>query len=75
MLHDCLMTWNVDCKLSTITLDNCFPNDALIDKIKRKLALSKLLMNGSLLQTRYSAHILNLIVKDGLDIIKSGIKK
>ncbi|CAN0903118.1 Zinc finger BED domain-containing protein RICESLEEPER 2 [Linum grandiflorum] len=60
VLHDCLMSWNMDCKLSTITLDNCSTNDALIDKIKRKLVISDLL---------------NLIVKDGLDIIKGGIKK
>ncbi|CAN0893074.1 Zinc finger BED domain-containing protein RICESLEEPER 2 [Linum grandiflorum] len=60
VLHDCLMSWNVDCKLSTITLDNCSTNDALIDKIKRKLVLSDLL---------------NLIVKDGLNIIKGGIEK
>ncbi|CAN0887725.1 Zinc finger BED domain-containing protein RICESLEEPER 3 [Linum grandiflorum] len=69
------MSWNVDCKLSTITLDNCSTNDALIDKMKRKLVLSDLLLNGSLLQMRCSAHILNLIVKDGLDIIKSGIER
>ncbi|CAN1240275.1 Putative AC transposase [Linum grandiflorum] len=75
VLHDCLMSWNVDCKLSTITLDNCSTNDALIDKMKRKLVLSDLLLNGSLLQMRCSAHILNLIVKDGLDIIKSGIER
>ncbi|CAN0898762.1 Putative AC transposase [Linum grandiflorum] len=75
VLHDCLMSWNVDCKLSTITLDNCSTNDAFIDKIKRKLVLSDLLMNGSLLQMRCSAHVLNLIVKDGLDIIKGGIEK
>ncbi|CAN0925613.1 Zinc finger BED domain-containing protein RICESLEEPER 2 [Linum grandiflorum] len=70
------MTWNVDCKLlSTITLDNCSTNDALIDKIKRKLVLSDLLVNGSLLQMRCSGHVLNLIVKDGLQIIKGGIEK
>ncbi|CAN0903116.1 Zinc finger BED domain-containing protein RICESLEEPER 1 [Linum grandiflorum] len=52
VLHDCLMSWNMDCKLSTITLDNCSTNDALIDKIKRKLVISDLLVNGSLLQMR-----------------------
>ncbi|CAN0898992.1 Putative AC transposase [Linum grandiflorum] len=75
VLHSCLMTWNVDCKLSTITLDNCSRNDVLIKMIKRKLFLSELLMNGSLLQMRCSTHVLNLIVKDGLDIIKGGIEE
>ncbi|CAN0886267.1 Putative AC transposase [Linum grandiflorum] len=45
VLHNCLMIWNVDYKLSIITLDNYSTNDALIDKIKRKLVLSELLMN------------------------------
>ncbi|CAN0838265.1 Zinc finger BED domain-containing protein DAYSLEEPER [Linum grandiflorum] len=69
------MDWNVDSKLSTITLDNCSTNDALIEKIKRKLGLSDLIMHGSLVHMRCSAHVLNLIVKDGLDIIKEGIDK
>ncbi|CAN1238117.1 Putative AC transposase [Linum grandiflorum] len=69
------MAWNVDSKLSTITLDNCSTNDALIEKIKRKLGLSDLIMHGSLVHMRCSAHVLNLIVKDGLDIIKEGIDK
>ncbi|CAN0899007.1 Putative AC transposase [Linum grandiflorum] len=75
VLRECLMAWNVDSKLSTITLDNCSTNDALIEKIKRKLGLSDLIMHGSLVHMRCSAHVLNLIVKDGLYIIKEGIDK
>ncbi|XP_024989317.1 zinc finger BED domain-containing protein RICESLEEPER 2-like [Cynara cardunculus var. scolymus] len=29
----CLLDWNVDNKLSTLTLDNCSTNDAIIDKL------------------------------------------
>ncbi|CAN0923530.1 Putative AC9 transposase [Linum grandiflorum] len=75
VLYECLMAWNVDQKLSTITLDNCPTNDALIEKIKRKLSLSDLIMHGSLVHMRCFAHVLNLIVKDGLDIIKEDIDK
>ncbi|CAN0861366.1 Zinc finger BED domain-containing protein RICESLEEPER 2 [Linum grandiflorum] len=75
VLRECLMAWNVDSKLSTITIDNCSTTDALIEKIKRKLGLSDLIMNGLLVHMRYSAHVLNLIVKYGLDIIKEGIYK
>ncbi|CAN0919373.1 Zinc finger BED domain-containing protein RICESLEEPER 2 [Linum grandiflorum] len=75
IFRECLMAWNVDSKLSTITLDNCSTNDALIEKIKKKLGLSDLIMHGSLVHMRCSAHVLNLIVKDGLDIIKEGIHK
>nr|KYP56624.1 Putative AC transposase [Cajanus cajan] len=69
------MDWNIDTKLSTITLDNCSTNDAMIEKIKDKLQLSTLLRDGSLFHMRCCAHILNLIVKDGLEVVKDGIEK
>ncbi|CAN0857274.1 Putative AC transposase [Linum grandiflorum] len=75
VLREYLMAWNVDSKLSTITLDDYSTNDALIEKIKRKLGLSDLIMHGSLVHMRCSAHVRSLIVKDGLDIIKEGIDK
>ncbi|CAN0872649.1 Putative AC transposase [Linum grandiflorum] len=69
------MDWNVDSKMSTITLDNCSTNDAMIEKIRRKLDSNTLLMDGAFFHMRCSAHVLNLIVKDGLDVIKDGIEK
>ncbi|CAI0380511.1 unnamed protein product, partial [Linum tenue] len=72
---NCMLDWNIDTKVSTITLDNCSTNDAMISKIKKKLVLSYLLREGALLHMRCSAHILNLIVKDGLDVVKDGIEK
>ncbi|CAN0872663.1 Putative AC transposase [Linum grandiflorum] len=74
-LIDSLMDWNVDSKMSTITLDNCSTNDAMIEKIRRKLDSNTLLMDGAFFHMRCSAHVLNLIVKDGLDVIKDGIEK
>ncbi|CAN1256584.1 Putative AC transposase [Linum perenne] len=74
-LSECLIEWNIDSKLSTITLDNCTTNDSLIEFVKRKLVLSDLIKDGSLLHMRCSAHIINLIVKDGLDVIRDGIEK
>ena len=47
----------------------------MIDKIKDKLHLGSLLRNGTLLHMCYCAHILNLIVKDGLEVVKDGIDK
>lgn len=69
------MDWNIDTKLSTITLDNCSTNDAMVSKVKDKLQLNPLLKDGSLFHMRCCAHILNLIVKDGLEVVKDGIEK
>ncbi|CAN1248085.1 Zinc finger BED domain-containing protein RICESLEEPER 2, partial [Linum perenne] len=74
-LCNCLLSWNVDTKLSTITLDNCSTNDSMISLVRDKLMPPNLLMNSNLLHMRCSAHILNLIVRDGLDVIKDGIEK
>ncbi|CAN0918924.1 Putative AC transposase [Linum grandiflorum] len=69
-----MLDWNINTMVSTITLDNCSTNDAMIAKIKKKLVLPYLLREGAFLHIRCSAHILNLIVKDGLDIVKEGIE-
>ncbi|CAN1125942.1 Putative AC transposase [Linum perenne] len=74
-LVDCLMEWNVDTKVSTITLDNCSTNDRMLETVKKKLALHDLINDGALLHMRCSARILNLVVKDGLDVVKDGIEK
>ncbi|CAN1138563.1 Putative AC transposase [Linum perenne] len=70
-----LLEWNIDSKLSAITLDNYTTNDSMVSLLRNKLVPSNLIMDGSLLHMRCSAHILNLIVKDGLDVIKDGIDK
>ncbi|CAN1291856.1 Zinc finger BED domain-containing protein RICESLEEPER 2 [Linum perenne] len=75
VLVDTIIEWNIDTKLSTITLDNCSTNDALIDVVKDKLSCENMMWNGSKLHMRCCAHILNLIVKDGLDVIKKSIDR
>ena len=75
VLIDCLIDWNVDTKLSTITLDNCSTNDALVNILKNKLQVSSFLRFGYLLHMRCCAHILNLIVKNELDITGDRIVK
>lgn len=75
VLMKCLMDWHIDKNISTLTLDNCSTNDALITLMNRKLRGKKPLLGGKLLHMRCSAHILNLIVKDGLEVMGSGIEK
>ncbi|CAO2039575.1 unnamed protein product, partial [Urochloa humidicola] len=73
-LYESLVDWNLDEKISSITLDNCTTNDAVIPYLVRSLGKHKLLNDGSLLHMRCSAHILNLIVKDGLEELKDAIE-
>ena len=73
VLIDAMLGWNVESRLSAITVNNCSTNDSMIGKIKAKLSVDCLLNDGSLLHMRCVAHILNLIVRIGLDVIKHAI--
>ncbi|WCJ29532.1 hypothetical protein M5689_011160 [Euphorbia peplus] len=74
-LIDCMMDWNLDTKLSTLTLDNCSTNDSMVSMILSKLPRDKLMLHGTYLHMRCCAHILNLVVKDGLEVIGEAIEK
>ena len=52
VLSDVLLDWNMDRKISTITVDNCSSNDSMID-----ILLEKLLSSGSLLLNGKIFHI------------------
>lgn len=69
------MDWNIDRKLSTITVDNCSTNDAMIHHLLEKLPSKDMLLDGNVLHMRCCAHILNLIVRDGLEIINESIER
>ena len=73
-LYESMVAWNLDEKISAVTLDNCSTNDAVIPILVRNLGKHRLLNDGKLLHMRCSAHILNLIVKDGLDVLKDAIE-
>ena len=71
----CLMDWNLDRNLSTLTVDNCTTNDAMIERVLEKILSRKLILGGQIFHMRCCAHILNLIIKDGLCIISDAIEK
>ena len=75
VLIDCFLEWNIDRKLSTITVNNCSTNDAIIRLLLDKLDTSSLMLGRSMLHMRCVAHILNLIVQDGLFLIGDGIER
>ncbi|XP_072087004.1 zinc finger BED domain-containing protein RICESLEEPER 2-like [Arachis hypogaea] len=75
VLVDCLMDWNLDRKVSTLTVDNCNTNDVMIDNILTKTSHRNFILGGKLFHMRCCAHILNLIVKDGLQLISHAIER
>ncbi|KAK9985099.1 hypothetical protein SO802_034624 [Lithocarpus litseifolius] len=65
-----LEEWGIEKKIFSITLDNASNNDNCQDFIKKKLNEGGLLLcDGIFFHVRCGAHILNLIVQEGLKVI------
>nr|KYP39836.1 Putative AC transposase [Cajanus cajan] len=62
-IFEILLDWGIDRKMFSITLDNASANDKC------------LIFNGSYFHVRCSAHILNLIVQEGLRVASGALKK
>ncbi|XP_031276144.1 zinc finger BED domain-containing protein RICESLEEPER 2-like [Pistacia vera] len=72
LIYKCLNEWGIKNKVYTISVDNVSSNDATIQILKRNLAIdNRLLCRERLFHVRCCAHILNLIVQDGLSKIRS----
>ena len=52
VLVDCFLEWNIDRKLSTITVNNCSTNDFMIRLLLNKIDTSSLMLSGSMLHMR-----------------------
>nr|XP_051184072.1 zinc finger BED domain-containing protein RICESLEEPER 2-like [Lolium perenne]XP_051184073.1 zinc finger BED domain-containing protein RICESLEEPER 2-like [Lolium perenne] len=72
-LYECLVDWHLEGKVSTITLDNCTSNDKAVEELTDKLNTQSLMLNGKYLHMCCCAHVLNLIVKDGMNVLEKGI--
>jgi hypothetical protein len=75
VLYDALQDWHIQNKVSTVTLDNCTTNDNLMDKMQDKMSLPSLMLKVKLLHMRCAAHIINLIVRDGMSVMEEGIER
>ncbi|KAG5553175.1 hypothetical protein RHGRI_011145 [Rhododendron griersonianum] len=65
-----LKEWGIEKKIFTITLDNASYNDTMIANLKKHPSFGPCLpCNGNFFRVRCGAHILNLIVQDGLKVI------
>lgn len=62
-------------KLSTLTVDNCSTNDSMIAIVLDKICYTSLILDGCLFHMCCCTHILNMVVRDGLDVIKKSIEK
>ena len=70
-IFKCLKTWGIENKVFSISVNNASYNDSCIRCLKENISLScKLFLGGSLFHVRCCAHILNLLVQDGLSTIK-----
>ena len=70
-LLELLTEWGIEKKIFSLTLDNASANDCMKDLLKQNLNISDgLLCKGEFFHVR-CAHILNLIVQDGLKVASS----
>ncbi|WZZ27582.1 hypothetical protein YC2023_010983 [Brassica napus] len=75
-LLESLKEWGLDKKVFSITLDNASSNDSMQDIVKSQLLLNDdLLCGGECFHVRCAAHILNMIVQDGLKVIGGALHK
>ncbi|XP_035832826.1 zinc finger BED domain-containing protein RICESLEEPER 2-like [Helianthus annuus] len=67
---ECLIKWGIQDKIGTITLDNASSNDRAASILKNTFqGKGKLHFEGMFFHVRCCAHILNLVVQDGLGTI------
>ncbi|KAL0814308.1 hypothetical protein Bca101_070751 [Brassica carinata] len=70
-LISCLKEWGLEKKVFSMTLDNATYNDSMQKILKHRLQMASgngLLCDGKFFHVRCCAHILNLIVKEGLEL-------
>ncbi|XP_019163589.1 PREDICTED: zinc finger BED domain-containing protein RICESLEEPER 2-like [Ipomoea nil] len=73
-IFKCLRGWGIENKIFSVTVDNASYNDSCVRSLKENMSLSsKLVLDGQLFHVRCCAHILNLLVQDGLNTIKDVI--
>ncbi|KAM0063229.1 putative transcription factor/ chromatin remodeling BED-type(Zn) family [Helianthus debilis subsp. tardiflorus] len=76
LLIKCLMDWDVDQKLFSLTLDDCFRYDNLAYRIKNWLAENRpVLDHGELFDIRCASHLVKSLLEDSMESIKNVIEK
>jgi len=71
-----LKEWGIEKKVFSLTLDNASNNDNMKDILKEQLSLhDSLVCGGEFFHIRCFAHILNLIVQEGLKVAHDALHK
>ncbi|XP_049378174.1 zinc finger BED domain-containing protein RICESLEEPER 2-like [Solanum stenotomum] len=74
-ISKCLRDWGLD-KIFTITVDNASSNDVTVKELSKIFTKRGTnFMNGEHLHVRCMAHILNLVVQDGLKVSAASIER
>ncbi|KAD4585339.1 hypothetical protein E3N88_22940 [Mikania micrantha] len=66
LVYRCLQGWGID-KIFTVTVDNDSSNDGAIRFLQRMLKGPHSILDCKYLHLRCNAHIINLVVKEGLE--------
>ncbi|KAL0328142.1 UNVERIFIED_CONTAM: putative AC transposase [Sesamum calycinum] len=75
LIEKCLLDWGID-KVFAITVDNASSNDTTIAYLRRRfINWGTAILDGKYLHMRCVAHIINLIVKDGLKELNDSIER
>lgn len=71
-----LKDWGIEKKIFTLTLDNASNNDAMVNILKKHPSFGTSLMaDGVYFHVRCGAHVLNLIVHEGIKVIEGSLDK
>ncbi|KAK9273474.1 hypothetical protein L1049_018284 [Liquidambar formosana] len=74
-IESCLLEWGLE-NVCTITVDNASNNDTAVAYLKKKYGKKNGgILGGEFMHMRCCAHILNLIVKDGLSDVHDSIAR
>lgn len=72
----CLMDWEVDRKLFSMTLDDCFGYDDISSRTKNWLSQNRpLLKNGELFDMRCASHLVKSLLQDSMEALKNVTEK
>ncbi|KAJ0780625.1 putative HAT dimerization domain, ribonuclease H-like superfamily, hAT-like transposase, RNase-H [Helianthus annuus] len=74
-IEKCLQEWEIE-NILTVSVDNASANDVAIDFLKKVFQnSSKCLLNAKWIHIRCVAHIINLVVQDGIKKVDKSVNK